>query len=389
MIDMSYIQEQVIMNKRKEILANHKYKIWQGKDGRWYTHLPDEEKGRVLKKRNTKEEIENIVIDFYGGIEEAPCFREEYQRWIKEKEEFEEIGKNSITRYDNDFNRFFPKDEPFCKIKLCDMTDGDLERFIKRTIKKFDLSTKSYAMLRLILNGVFKYAKREGHTKYSISSFFLDLMLPKNIFKKRVINNSDQVFNDEEAKMLIDYFRMKGKPIDIGLYLQFVSGLRIGELAALKWEDFDGKSLMVHRTEIAYFDKTENKHVIAVKDTPKTEAGVRNVIIPEEAAEELLKLKETETDTDGFIFKKNGKRITERMFGAHLKKACRELHIKERSTHKVRKTYASNLLSKHIDEAVVARQMGHKQISTTHGYYHFDIMTDAERIKGITEAVKY
>lgn len=37
MIDLSYVQEQVDMNKRKELLEKHPYKISHGKDGKWRT----------------------------------------------------------------------------------------------------------------------------------------------------------------------------------------------------------------------------------------------------------------------------------------------------------------------------------------------------------------
>ena len=50
MISMSYIQEQVNMNKRKEILEKHPYKIWEGKDGKWRTYILDENGKRILKK---------------------------------------------------------------------------------------------------------------------------------------------------------------------------------------------------------------------------------------------------------------------------------------------------------------------------------------------------
>lgn len=37
MINMSYIQEQIKMNKRRELLEQHPYNIWEGKDGKWRT----------------------------------------------------------------------------------------------------------------------------------------------------------------------------------------------------------------------------------------------------------------------------------------------------------------------------------------------------------------
>lgn len=45
------------MKEKEKILQQHPYKIWEGKDGKWYTYLSDENKGRV--KKSSKESIEN------------------------------------------------------------------------------------------------------------------------------------------------------------------------------------------------------------------------------------------------------------------------------------------------------------------------------------------
>ena len=45
-INPALVQEQIEMQKRKELLEKHPYKITCGKDGRWSTYLPDKEKGR-------------------------------------------------------------------------------------------------------------------------------------------------------------------------------------------------------------------------------------------------------------------------------------------------------------------------------------------------------
>lgn len=53
MIDSVFIQEQIKMQRNEELLSKHPYKIWEGKDGKWYSYFPDKEKGRVLKNRNS------------------------------------------------------------------------------------------------------------------------------------------------------------------------------------------------------------------------------------------------------------------------------------------------------------------------------------------------
>ena len=48
MIDLSYIQDEIAMKKREELLKRHKWAISQGKDGYWRTYLPDEKNGRKM-----------------------------------------------------------------------------------------------------------------------------------------------------------------------------------------------------------------------------------------------------------------------------------------------------------------------------------------------------
>ena len=64
-IDISYVQEMIKMNKRKELLEKHPYKIWESKNGKWYTYLYDQEKKRKLIKRNTQSDLENTIIQYY------------------------------------------------------------------------------------------------------------------------------------------------------------------------------------------------------------------------------------------------------------------------------------------------------------------------------------
>lgn len=385
-INLSSLQDKVDMNKRKKYLEQHPYKIWEGKDNHWYTYLPQEDGSRLFRKRNSQKDIENCVASFYEDLEMKPCFREVFNQWIEEKEEYEEVGKNSLTRYRNDFNRFFQPDNPFCQVKLCDMTKSVLEKFIKSTIRENELTAKAYGMLRLILNGVFKYALREGYTEFSIKGFFDDFILPKNIFAKHIKNDTLEIFNDDEFKLLIQYFENNPNIYNLGLLLECLTGLRVGELSALMVEDnISNNVLFVRRTEHMYVNK-DNVRITEVKNYPKTDAGVRKIIIPNRAQTAIRRILLINPNRT-YMFMNDGKRITGKSFNYYLQKACNEIGIPPRSTHKIRKTYASRLLSAGVDDAVVMKQMGHSNIITTHSYYHYDITTDQERFEQINKIV--
>ena len=124
-IDTSYVQDMIEMQKRKEILEKHPYSIWEGKNGKWYTYLPDEEKnrGKVLKKRNSQKEIEDLVVDFWKAKKEKEkiySFDDVYFMWREVQDQL--VSENSVSRYETDYNRFF-KDSDFSNTRIKDIGD--------------------------------------------------------------------------------------------------------------------------------------------------------------------------------------------------------------------------------------------------------------------------
>ena len=56
-INLNDVQNSMEAMKKKELLAKHPYKIWQGKDGEWYTKLVAEDGSKKLRHRRTREEL--------------------------------------------------------------------------------------------------------------------------------------------------------------------------------------------------------------------------------------------------------------------------------------------------------------------------------------------
>ena len=75
-INLSKLEADVFMDKRKTYLEQHPYSIWQGKNGSWYTHIPCENSssGRRKIKRNSREKVEAAIIEYYSKGETVPTF---------------------------------------------------------------------------------------------------------------------------------------------------------------------------------------------------------------------------------------------------------------------------------------------------------------------------
>lgn len=367
-INLEEVREVIAMKKRAELLQKHTYEIWQGKDGRWYTYLPNSKSGRVKRSRNNKKELEDAIIAYIKEQEENPTFKELYEEWISRKLELGEISLATKNRYDRQFNLCIGD---FAHKKIKNITETDIEDFLIEAIYKYKLTTKAFSNLKTIIIGVFKRAKRRKFIEYSISNIIKDLEISRKMFRIDRKNDESLIFNEEEVPILIDYLTEHSDDIkNLGILLLFKTGLRPGELSALKKQDVCGNVIHVCRTEVLYYDDGGHK-IVEVRDFPKTEAGIRDVVIPKDSVWILEKIRNICPDGE-YVFEHNNKRIMTSRFSYRFESVCNQVKIPYRSLNKIRKTYGTILIDGGVDESVVISQMGHTDIKTTMMYYYKD-----------------
>jgi len=134
----------------------------------------------------------------------------------------------------------------------------------------------------------------------------------------------------------------------------FWTGLRTGELIALKWEDVSIKK------EQAYIRNTKNRH--GIKDTPKTDSSIRNIkLLP--SAISALKAQKNYTK-ESYIFLNPRTNEPWKHDGPLRKTAWKpaliKAGVKYRKPYNTRHTFASIMLSSGFNPMWVAKQLGHK-----------------------------
>lgn len=170
-------------------------------------------------------------------------------------------------------------------------------------MKDFNLSNKEWVNLKTILNGMFEYAYRMKYLQENLNTY-LDEMYEKT---------GDVAF--------------------MAVKMNFFMGLRVGELVSLKWEDIcEGNQIHIVREEVR--DQVANE--ITVADHTKTHTDRFVYPIPDalEILEKLPKAGE-------YIFMRDGKRLTSRQINYVLEKYAERVDLQVKSSHKLRKTYAS------------------------------------------------
>lgn len=76
-----------------------------------------------------------------------------------------------------------------------------------------------------------------------------------------------------------------------------------------------------------------------------------------------------------------------KVFNDQIHRACRAVGIPERSSHKIRKTYASALLDGNVNEKLLQKLLGHKDIYTTKRCYRRDRMTEADKLAEVNRII--
>lgn len=74
----------------------------EGKDGKWYTYLPDQKKGRVLKKRTSQKDIEDDVNEYLKSEMEKPTSAEVFNEWNDRRSELKKISNATHLRKQTD-----------------------------------------------------------------------------------------------------------------------------------------------------------------------------------------------------------------------------------------------------------------------------------------------
>lgn len=366
MIDLQHLQAEIDMKERRQYLNQHPYSIWQGKnDSKFYTYLPDDKKKRILVKRNTEEEIQNVVINYWKEQELNPTLQEVFDEWNDRRLGLKKIVPSTHERNQQVFRRHYKGIEDK---RIRSVTEDWIMDFLEQQIAIHDLTSKAFSNLKGITKGFLKRAKRRKLIDLSIESVLNDMDLSDRDFRKVIKEDYEEVFSEEETDKMMAYLQSNLDVKNLGILLIFVTGLRVGELVALKHEDFNGNIIKIRRTEVRYADG-HGKHEYCVKEFPKTEAGVRSAIIPADFTWLADRLKLLNPFGE-YVFTDNGKRLTTNTIRRRLTRLCQKLNIYAKSPHKIRKTYGSILIDNNLDARLITDLMGHTNISTTEQHYH-------------------
>lgn len=260
-------------------------------------------------------------------------------------------------------NHLLPK---FGSMEVKNISSLDIQNFIVEMINGNGGEKKLSENTVYSIMSVFKQALKLAYDLELIDKLpFRSVKMPK-IEEKKV-----EVFSISEYDRLIDYC-LSHKKSYIGIVICLFTGIRIGELLALTWDDidFDKKILSISKT--TYQAKIDNTYKTII-DKPKTKSSIRVIPLPKQLMV-ILKTYKKRSTSNYIVAKNNIENIPIRSYQKTFKNILKNLDIPYRSFHSLRHTFATYALENGMDVKSLAEILGHKNPMITLNRYSHSLM---------------
>ncbi|RVU54648.1 tyrosine-type recombinase/integrase [Anaerosphaera multitolerans] len=244
-----------------------------------------------------------------------------------------------------------------------DMTIGNITPLVIREWQNQILKAKSprtkkeYSQtylksLNTLLSAIFNYAVRFHGLKENPC-------LKAGSIGKTTSDNEIQIWTLEEFNKFID--TVDRPDLHLGFNMLYWSGMRIGELLALNWNDINYSTNTIKVTKS--YQRIEQEDVIT---EPKTTKSKRDIIMIKSVIDKIKDFKKQ-------VYKPEGKdRIfpyQRRVFEKAIKRYSATAELNEIRIHDLRHSHASLLINNGINVVAISNRLGHEKVDTTLNIY--------------------
>ena len=234
------------------------------------------------------------------------------------------------------------------------------------------LSVKTIKDILIVLKMIMKFGVKNEWMNY----YEWDIKYPTTSTNKEL-----EVLSVANHRKILNYIQSHFTFTGLGIYISLSTGLRIGEICALKWSDInvtDGTITVSRTIERIYIIEGEEKHTELVINTPKTKNSCREIPMNKELLAMIKPLKKVVNDN--FYVLTNDERPTEpRTYRNYYKGLMAKLDIPKLKYHGLRHSFAIRCIEAGCDYKTVSVLLGHSNISTTLNLYVHPNMEQKKR----------
>ena len=218
------------------------------------------------------------------------------------------------------------------------------------------LSAQTVNSVLIFLHSSIKY----GHQQYG-------LPMPEFTYF-RAEHKEMRVFSQEEQSRLVEYLLDEMDVYKFGVLIALYTGMRVGELCALKWEDIENGCINVRRT-MQRLQKENGEGTEISIGPPKTKKSMRTIPILSSLEPFILRFKDDYSNPEYVIGTKTVSITEPRVMQYKFQKYMKELAIEGATFHTLRHTFATRAIEVNVEVKALSELLGHASVQTTLNRY--------------------
>lgn len=290
------------------------------------------------------------------------------------------VKESTYIKYRNMMNNYILPE--LGKIRWNEFKRESLESFCRKMLlsggsKKMGLSPKTVTDMLSMIRNVFRYASACGYQQ------------PCDISSVSVKNSSKElrILSRKEQELLCQYLFSNINDRNLGILLSLFTGLRIGELCALQWEDisYTEKTVYVHRTmqRIQMSHNAEKKTKISIS-TPKSPCSIRRIPIPDEMVQIL---RNHQGGRNGYVLTgREDAYVEPRSMQRYFQRVLKGTSLEPVKYHVLRHTFATRCVEMNFDVKSLSEILGHASVNITmNRYVHPSMELKRENMQRLSE----
>jgi integrase len=241
------------------------------------------------------------------------------------------------------------------------LEESEIQAFVFRKLEQ-GLSQKTVKDILIVLKMILKFGSKNKWIEYQP----FDLQFP-TVREKHSVEVLSRTHQRKVMLHIQEHFTFR----NLGVYICLSSGIRIGEICALTWEDIDTDNgvINVRRTiQRIYTIEDDIRKTELLLDTPKTKNSIREIPMSKELLKMLKPMKKI-VNNSFFVLTNDAKPTEPRTYRTYYKNLLEKLEIPALKFHGLRHSFATRCIESNCDYKTVSVLLGHSNISTTLNLY--------------------